>query len=144
MERLAKIGLTSRIPISPGATANGNSNNTCMSSPKQTSNITSAPISGPILPTSCRTICRRRRERTHHPVYTCRYLSSNYGLYGPVYEYGINTPHPGKEEYTDNEKYEIKHWDWDRYSRTREIITRVNRIRRAYSALQTNLEYRFQ
>lgn len=64
-------------------------------------------------------------------------LSSNYGLYGPVYEYGVNTPHPGKEEYTDNEKYEIKHWDWDRYSRTREIITRVNRIRKAFPALQS-------
>ncbi|MCF0068912.1 alpha-1,4-glucan--maltose-1-phosphate maltosyltransferase [Dyadobacter sp. CY261] len=64
-------------------------------------------------------------------------LSSNYGLYGPVYEYGINAPHPGKEEYTDNEKYEIKHWDWERYSRTREIITRVNRIRNAHPALQS-------
>jgi starch synthase (maltosyl-transferring) len=70
-------------------------------------------------------------------------LSSNYGLYGPVYEYGINTPHPGKEEYTDNEKYEIKHWDWDRYSRTREIITRVNRIRKAYSALQSTWNINF-
>ncbi|MCE6987626.1 alpha-1,4-glucan--maltose-1-phosphate maltosyltransferase [Dyadobacter sp. CY323] len=64
-------------------------------------------------------------------------LSSNYGLYGPVYEYGVNTPHPGKEEYTDNEKYEIKQWDWQRYSRTREIITRVNRIRKENTALQT-------
>lgn len=64
-------------------------------------------------------------------------LSSNYGLYGPVYEYGVNTPHPGKEEYTDNEKYEIKHWDWDRYSRTREIITRVNRLRKAFPAFQS-------
>lgn len=70
-------------------------------------------------------------------------LSSNYGLYGPVYEYGINTPHPGKEEYTDNEKYEIKHWDWNRYSRTREIITRVNRIRKAYSALQSTWNINF-
>ncbi|WP_310588640.1 alpha-1,4-glucan--maltose-1-phosphate maltosyltransferase [Dyadobacter psychrophilus] len=64
-------------------------------------------------------------------------LSSNYGMYGPVYEYGVNTPHPGKEEYTDNEKYEIKHWDWNRYSRTREIITRVNRIRKENPALQS-------
>ncbi|MCE7066088.1 alpha-1,4-glucan--maltose-1-phosphate maltosyltransferase [Dyadobacter sp. CY326] len=64
-------------------------------------------------------------------------LSSNYGLYGPVYEYGVAIPHPGKEEYTDNEKYEIKHWDWKRYSRTREIITRVNRIRRNNPALQS-------
>jgi starch synthase (maltosyl-transferring) len=64
-------------------------------------------------------------------------LSSNYGLYGPVYEFGVNAPHPGKEEYTDNEKYELKHWDWSRYSRTAEIITRVNRIRKENAALQT-------
>jgi starch synthase (maltosyl-transferring) len=72
-------------------------------------------------------------------------LSSNYGLYGPVYEYGVNTPHPGKEEYTNNEKYELKHWDWDRYSRTREIITRVNRIRQAHPALQSswNIEFNY-
>ncbi|TLV02578.1 alpha-1,4-glucan--maltose-1-phosphate maltosyltransferase [Dyadobacter luticola] len=70
-------------------------------------------------------------------------LSSNYGMYGPVYEYGVNTPHPGKEEYTDNEKYEIKHWDWDRYSRTREIITRVNRIRKENPALQTTWNINF-
>src|SRR5690606_29924077 len=36
-------------------------------------------------------------------------LSSNYGLYGPVYEFTINEQYPGKEEYIDNEKYEIKH-----------------------------------
>ncbi|KAA0993798.1 alpha-1,4-glucan--maltose-1-phosphate maltosyltransferase [Dyadobacter aurulentus] len=70
-------------------------------------------------------------------------LSSNYGLYGPVYEYGVNTPHPGKEEYTDNEKYEIKQWDWNRYSRTREIITRVNAIRKENTALQTTWNISF-
>jgi len=64
-------------------------------------------------------------------------MSSNYGMYGPVYEFGVNTPHPGKEEYTDNEKYEIKHWDWERYSRTGEIITLVNKIRKENAALQT-------
>lgn len=70
-------------------------------------------------------------------------LSSSYGIYGPVYEYGINTPYPGKEEYTDNEKYEIKHWDWNRYSRTREIIARVNRIRKTHEALQTTWNIQF-
>jgi starch synthase (maltosyl-transferring) len=64
-------------------------------------------------------------------------MSSNYGIYGPVYEFGINTPHPGKEEYTDNEKYEIKHWEWDRYSRTAEIMTLINQIRNENPALQT-------
>jgi starch synthase (maltosyl-transferring) len=64
-------------------------------------------------------------------------LSSNYGLYGPVYEYGFTTPMPGKEEYIDNEKYEIKHWNWNEYTRIREIITRVNRIRKGNSALHS-------
>lgn len=70
-------------------------------------------------------------------------LSSSYGIYGPVYEFCINTPHPGKEEYTDNEKYEIKHWDWDRYTRIREVITRVNRIRNQNAALQTTWNVEF-
>jgi starch synthase (maltosyl-transferring) len=70
-------------------------------------------------------------------------LSSNYGLYGPVYEFGINTPHGAKEEYIDNEKYEIKVWDWNAYSRIGEIITRVNRIRKENPALQStwNIEF---
>lgn len=64
-------------------------------------------------------------------------LSSNYGLYGPVYEYGINTPHGAKEEYIDNEKYEIKHWDWNRYTRISEVISRINRLRKQNAALHS-------
>ncbi|RYD56107.1 MAG: alpha-1,4-glucan--maltose-1-phosphate maltosyltransferase [Sphingobacteriales bacterium] len=70
-------------------------------------------------------------------------LSSNYGLYGPVYEFCVNTPHPGKEEYTDNEKYELKHWNWDAYTRVKEIITRVNRIRKENTALQDTYNISF-
>lgn len=70
-------------------------------------------------------------------------LSSNYGLYGPVYEFGINTPHGKKEEYVDNEKYEIKHWNWNQYTRIGEIITRLNRIRHQNAALQTTWNIRF-
>jgi len=70
-------------------------------------------------------------------------LSSNYGLYGPVYEFGINIPHGQKEEYGDNEKYEIKHWDWTKYTRIREIIIRINQIRKQNTALQStwNIEF---
>lgn len=70
-------------------------------------------------------------------------LSSNYGLYGPVYEFGINTPHGVKEEYLDNEKYEIKHWNWDQYTRIGDIITRLNRIRRENAALQSTWNIQF-
>ncbi len=71
-------------------------------------------------------------------------LSSNYGLYGPVYEFGINTPvAPGKEEYLDSEKYEIKHWDWDRQTKIRQVITRLNQIRQENPALQTTWNIQF-
>jgi len=70
-------------------------------------------------------------------------LSSSYGIYGPVYEYTVNDPMPGKEEYNHNEKYELKNWDWEKYSKTREIITRTNRIRAAHTALQATANITF-
>ncbi len=71
-------------------------------------------------------------------------LSSNYGVYGPVYEFGINTPvYAGKEEYLDSEKYEITVWDWNRRTKIRDVMTRINRIRKENKALQTtwNIEF---
>jgi starch synthase (maltosyl-transferring) len=50
---------------------------------------------------------------------------------------------PGKEEYIDNEKYEIRHWEWDAYTRVKELITRVNRIRKENSALQDTYNIEF-
>ena len=70
-------------------------------------------------------------------------LSSNYGIYGPVYELGVNAPYPGKEEYIDSEKYEVKHWDWNAETRTREIITILNRTRRENPALQNTWNVHF-
>jgi starch synthase (maltosyl-transferring) len=70
-------------------------------------------------------------------------LSSSYGIYGPVYEFGINQPQGSKEEYIDNEKYEIKHWDWQAATRIGEVITRVNRIRKQNPALQSTWNIAF-
>ena len=70
-------------------------------------------------------------------------MSSNYGLYGPVYEFGIATPVPEKEEYLDSEKYEIKHWDWGRFTKIREVITLINKIRKVNPALQTTWNIAF-
>ncbi len=70
-------------------------------------------------------------------------LSSNYGIYGPVFEFGLNEPYPNKEEYIDNEKYELKHWDWQRRTRTSETITAVNKIRRENAALQSTWHIEF-
>ncbi|WP_206035666.1 maltotransferase domain-containing protein [Roseomonas sp. HF4] len=46
---------------------------------------------------------------------------------------------PGKEEYLDSEKYEIRAWDWDRPGNIVAEITALNRIRRENPALQTHL-----
>ena len=64
-------------------------------------------------------------------------LSSNYGIYGPVFELGLNKAYPGKEEYIDSEKYEIKNWDWERDNKIKQLITRINQIRKENIALQS-------
>ncbi len=50
---------------------------------------------------------------------------------------------PGKEEYLDSEKYEIRAWDWDRPGHIRDDIALFNRLRREHPALWelTNLEF---
>jgi starch synthase (maltosyl-transferring) len=63
-------------------------------------------------------------------------LSSNYGIYGPPFEAGLTESIKDKEEYIDNEKYEIKNWNWNRYTKIKEVIRRVNKIRYDNKALQ--------
>jgi starch synthase (maltosyl-transferring) len=70
-------------------------------------------------------------------------MSSNWGIYGPAFELCENVPFPGKEEYNDNEKYEIKKWDWDRPGNIKDVITRLNLIRRENPALQQTRNIRF-
>ena len=70
-------------------------------------------------------------------------LSSNYGIYGPAFELCVTEAIPGREEYLDAEKYEIKHWDWDRPGNLRDLIARVNRIRKENAALQATWNLRF-
>jgi starch synthase (maltosyl-transferring) len=69
-------------------------------------------------------------------------LSSVYGIYSG-FELCEGTPLPGKEEYLDSEKYEIKAWDWDRPDNIRPLITRLNQLRRENPALQEydNLQF---
>jgi starch synthase (maltosyl-transferring) len=70
-------------------------------------------------------------------------LSSNYGIYGPPFELCLSTPRAGTEEYLDNEKYEIRHWNWDAPGNIKTFIERVNRCRRDNPALQTTWNLRF-
>ncbi len=50
---------------------------------------------------------------------------------------------PGKEEYLDSEKYQLRAWDWQRAGNIVAEITALNRIRRRNPALQTHLGVRF-
>jgi starch synthase (maltosyl-transferring) len=71
-------------------------------------------------------------------------LGANYGIYGPAFELCENTARePGSEEYLNSEKYEIKHWDLENPGSLRELIARVNRIRRENRALQSDRSLRF-
>jgi starch synthase (maltosyl-transferring) len=71
-------------------------------------------------------------------------LSANYGIYGPTFELLEHTPRePGSEEYRDSEKYEIRAWDLDRDDSLAPLIARINRIRRANPALQSDRGLRF-
>jgi starch synthase (maltosyl-transferring) len=69
-------------------------------------------------------------------------LSAVYGIYNG-FELAEGTPIPGKEEYLDSEKYEIKAWDYDRPGNIRDYVTRFNAIRRDNPALRefTNLKF---
>ncbi len=64
-------------------------------------------------------------------------LGASYGIYGPAFELCENKPRePGSEEYLDSEKYELKRWDIQRPDSLKDLIGRVNRIRKENPALQ--------
>jgi starch synthase (maltosyl-transferring) len=69
-------------------------------------------------------------------------LAGNYGIYSG-FELCEATPVPGKEEYLNSEKYEIKAWDWDRPEHVRPDIRLINRLRNQHPALQefTNVTF---
>ena len=55
-------------------------------------------------------------------------LSSVYGIYSG-FELCENAALPGREEYLDSEKYQLKERDWDAPGNIKELITKLNRIR---------------
>jgi starch synthase (maltosyl-transferring) len=70
-------------------------------------------------------------------------LSSNYGIYGPAYELCVNRGLADREEYLDSEKFEIKNWNRNREGNIKEIIRRLNSIRRENPALQSTYTLSF-
>jgi starch synthase (maltosyl-transferring) len=70
-------------------------------------------------------------------------LSSAYGVYGPPFEHLDNNQHPDREEYANNEKYEIRTWDWNDPTSLQPLMQRVNAVRKANPALQQMRNIRF-
>ncbi|NNC44366.1 MAG: alpha-1,4-glucan--maltose-1-phosphate maltosyltransferase, partial [Winogradskyella sp.] len=80
-------------------------------------------------------------QGANEPKFIQRYvlaatLSSNIGIYGPVYEQMISEAITGKEEYLNSEKFQICDYDWFKENKLTRIISKVNQIRHEHEALQ--------
>ncbi len=62
-------------------------------------------------------------------------LAGNWGLYSG-FELCESAPMPGREEYLDSEKYEIRHRDYDMAGHIKDDIRLINRIRRDQPAMR--------
>ena len=60
-----------------------------------------------------------------------------------MYEFYDNVPVPGKEEYFNSEKYEVKKHDWKRTNRATDIISLINKARNTHAALQSTWNIQF-
>jgi starch synthase (maltosyl-transferring) len=69
-------------------------------------------------------------------------LASSYGIYNGV-EIAKGTPLPGKEEYLDSEKYQIRIWDMDREGHIKDEIRLLNQLRSEHPALRDHVSLRF-
>ncbi len=69
-------------------------------------------------------------------------LGPSYGIYSG-FELCENRAVPGTEEYLDSEKYEVRPRDWQATGHIKDLIARVNDIRRRHPALAVNDGLRF-
>jgi starch synthase (maltosyl-transferring) len=66
-------------------------------------------------------------------------LGASYGIYGPAYELMEHRPiAPGKEEYRNSEKYEVRHWNLGNPRSLAPFVAAVNRIRHDHPGLHGN------
>jgi starch synthase (maltosyl-transferring) len=84
-----------------------------------------------------------------HPSFMVRLilaatLGASYGIYGPAFELCENAPlGPGKEEYLNSEKYELKRRELNSNNSLKNLISKLNRIRKENLELQSNRNLRF-
>ncbi|MBT8318941.1 MAG: alpha-1,4-glucan--maltose-1-phosphate maltosyltransferase [Gramella sp.] len=70
-------------------------------------------------------------------------LSSNTGIYGPVFEFMVSDAVPGKEEYFDSEKYQVRNWDWKAENKLMRVIAKINNARKENPSLQQTNNIKF-
>ncbi len=71
-------------------------------------------------------------------------LSASYGIYGPAFETITHEPRePGSEEYLNSEKYQLRHWNFDRPDGLAVVFRKVNRAGDDNPSLQSNESLRF-
>ncbi|WP_299672737.1 alpha-1,4-glucan--maltose-1-phosphate maltosyltransferase [uncultured Polaribacter sp.] len=70
-------------------------------------------------------------------------LSSNIGIYGPVFEQMISTPIPGKEEYYMSEKFQLCQYDWFKENKVTTLIAKINNIRKDNESFQQTNNIKF-
>jgi starch synthase (maltosyl-transferring) len=69
-------------------------------------------------------------------------LSSNYGIYNG-FELIEHEPIPGREEYLNSDKYEIRNRDWNKPGNIKNYLKQLNAIRRNNAALLQTADLRF-
>jgi starch synthase (maltosyl-transferring) len=70
-------------------------------------------------------------------------LSSNIGIYGPVFEQMIDTPIAGKEEYFMSEKFQLCQYDWFKENKVTTLISIINNIRKENESYQQTNNIKF-
>ena len=70
-------------------------------------------------------------------------LSSNIGIYGPVFEFMKSEALIGREEYLNSEKFQVTHYDWNIENKLIAVITKINHIRQQHEALQQTNNIKF-
>ncbi len=70
-------------------------------------------------------------------------LSASYGIYSGFELCDNKAVRPGSEEYLDSEKYQIRHWNWERPGNITHLVRTINAVRRQHPSLQWNGGLRF-
>ena len=70
-------------------------------------------------------------------------LSSNIGIYGPVFEQMISDAIPGKEEYYMSEKFQVYQYDWFKETKLTALIASINKMRHENASYQQTNNIRF-